>query len=91
MCNNNGIVDYFKDFIEDEFKWIYEDEDIVNNLVESFDGRISVEEVEDLLDNNRELIIDCISNDEWLIQQIHERMDDFVFDAIKDYLNNREQ
>lgn len=80
--------DLFQKFIQDEYEWILND-DVVQILLEGFDGRITEEEFYENMDMfiNRAVISFC--NDEWIIQQMHDNMDDTMRDVLKDYLNEK--
>lgn len=80
--------DLFQRFIRDEYEWILND-DAVRILLEGFDGRITEEEFYENMDMfiNRAVISFC--NDEWIIQQMHDNMDDTMRDVLKDYLNEK--
>ena len=82
------MEDYFEKFIQDEYEWILND-DAVRILLEGFDGRITEEEFYENMDMfiNRAVTLFC--NDEWIIQQMHDNMDDTMRDVLKDYLNEK--
>lgn len=77
----------FEKFIEEEFDSIYKDSDIVNWLLDTLDDKITEDMFYDNFDELKEIVIEDVSNDEWLIQQIHERMDDMLIDALRSLLN----
>lgn len=81
--------DLFARFINEEFEWIYSDSDSVKYIVEGFDNEISEDEFYENFEAFKNRVVNTTSNDEWLIQQIHERMDDMLRDVLKDYLNNK--
>lgn len=80
--------DLFQRFIQDEYEWILND-DVIQILLEGFDGEITEEEFYENMDMfiNRAVTMFC--NDEWIIQQIHDNMDDTMRDVLKDYLNEK--
>jgi hypothetical protein len=77
----------FERFIEEEFDSIYEDSDAVNWLLDTLDDEITEDMFYDNFDELKEIVTEDVSNDEWLIQQIHERMDDMLIDALRSLLN----
>jgi hypothetical protein len=77
----------FERFIEEEFDSIYEDSDVVNWLLDTLDDEITEDMFYDNFDELKEIVTEDVSNDEWLIQQIHERMDDMLIDALRSLLN----
>jgi hypothetical protein len=83
------MEDLFAKFIDEEFECIFSDEDNVDYAIEDFDDeRLTSEKFYKHFDEFKEQVVDMTSNDEWLIQQIHERMDDMLRDVLKEYLNN---
>jgi len=81
--------DSFARFINEEFEWIFSDEDSVNYIIEGFnDKRLTSEKFYKHFDEFKNQVVNMTSNDEWIIQQIHERMDDMLRDVLKEYLNN---
>ena len=81
--------DLFARFINEEFEWIFSDEDSVNYIIEDFnDERLTSEKFYKHFDEFKNQVVNMTSNDEWIIQQIHERMDDMLRDVLKNYLNN---
>ena len=82
------MEDFFQRFIQDEYEWILND-DAVQILLEGFDGKITGEEFYENMDMfiNRAVTMFC--NDEWIIQQMHDNMDDTMRDVLKDYLNEK--
>ena len=81
------MEDLFARFIEEEFEYIFSDSDCVNYIIEGFDNEISEDEFYEHFEVFKNRVVNMTSNDEWLIQQIHERMDDMLRDVLKDYLN----
>lgn len=80
----------FAKFIAEEFEYIFSDEDCVNWIIEGLnDERLNSEKFYQHFDKFKNQVVNMTSNDEWIIQQIHERMDDMLRDVLKDYLNNR--
>ena len=80
----------FAKFIAEEFEWIFSDEDSVNWIIEGFDDkRLDSEEFYQHFDEFKNRVVNMTSNDEWIIQQIHERMDDMLRDVLKDYLDKQ--
>lgn len=78
----------FAKFIAEEFEYIFSDEDCVNWIIEGFnDERLDSEKFYQHFDEFKNKVVNMTSNDEWIIQQIHERMDDMLRDVLKDYLN----
>jgi hypothetical protein len=77
----------FERFIEEEFDSIYEDSDVVNWLLDTLDDEITEDMFYDNFDELKEIVTEDVSNDEWLIQQIHERMDDMLIEALRSLLN----
>ena len=81
------MEDLFAKFIAEEFEWIFSNSDSAKYILEGFDNKITEDEFYDHFEVFKERVTDMTSNDEWLIQQIHERMDDMLIDILKDYLN----
>lgn len=73
----------FERFIEEEFDSIYEDSDVVNWLLDTLDDKITEDTFYDNFDELKEAVVEAVTNDEWLIQQIHERMDDMLIDVLR--------
>ena len=80
--------DLFQRFIQDEYEWILND-DTVQILLEGFDGRITEEEFYENIDMFINRAANMFCNDEWIIQQLHDNMDDTMRDVLKDYLNEK--
>ena len=81
--------DLFAKFIDEEFEFIFSDEDSINYIIEGFDDeRLTSEKFYKHFDEFKNQVVNMTSNDEWIIQQIHERMDDMLRDVLKEYLNN---
>ena len=80
--------DFFARFIKDEYEWILND-DVVQILLEGFDGRITEEEFYENMDMFINRAVNMFCNDEWIIQQMHDNMDDTMRDVLKDYLNEK--
>ncbi len=81
--------DLFARFIQDEFEWIFSDSDSVANVAAGFDEKINEDEFYEHFEEFKNQVVNRVANDEWIIQQIHERMDDMLVDVLKDYLNNK--
>lgn len=82
------MEDFFARFIRDEYEWILND-DVVQILLEGFDGRITEEEFYENIDMFINRAVNMFCNDEWIIQQLHDNMDDTMRDVLKDYLNEK--
>lgn len=82
------MEDFFARFIKDEYEWILND-DVVQILLEGFDGRITEEEFYENIDMFINRAVNLFCNDEWIIQQMHDNMDDIMRDVLKDYLNEK--
>ena len=82
------MEDFFARFIQDEYEWILND-DVVQILLEGFDGRITEEEFYENIDMFMNRAVNTFCNDEWIIQQMHDNMDDTMRDILKDYLNEK--
>ena len=82
------MEDFFARFIRDEYEWILND-DVVQILLEGFDGRITEEEFYENADIFINRAVNLFCNDEWIIQQMHDNMDDTMRDVLKDYLNEK--
>ena len=82
------MEDFFARFIQEEYEWILND-DIVQILLEGFDGRITEEEFYENADMFINRAVNSFCNDEWIIQQMHDNMDDTMRDVLKDYLNEK--
>ena len=82
------MEDFFARFIKDEYEWILND-DVVQILLEGFDGRITEEEFYENIDMFINRAVNLFCNDEWIIQQMHDNMDDTMRDVLKDYLNEK--
>ena len=82
------MEDFFARFIRDEYEWILND-DVVQILLEGFDGRITEEEFYENMDMFINRAVNSFCNDEWIIQQMHDNMDDTMRDILKDYLNEK--
>ena len=76
----------FQRFIQDEYEWILND-DVVQILLGGFDGAITEEEFYENMDMFINRAVNMFCNDEWIIQQMHDNMDDTMRDVLKDYLN----
>lgn len=81
--------DLFAKFIEEEFEYIYSDSDVVNWFIEGFDGKFTEDEFYAHFEEFKNQVVNATANDEWIIQQIHERMDDMLRDSLKNYLNEK--
>ena len=84
------MINYFEQFVKDELEWICND-DMINILLEGFDGEITEDELDEHLEDFMNQSVQDFCNDEWIIQTMHDWMHDFMVDAIKDYLNSKEQ
>lgn len=82
------MEDFFARFIRDEYEWILND-DVVQILLEGFDGRITEEEFYENADMFINRAVNSFCNDEWIIQQMHDNMDDTMRYVLKDYLNEK--
>lgn len=82
------MEDFFARFIQEEYEWILND-DVVQILLEGFDGRITEEEFYENIDMFINRAANMFCNDEWIIQQLHDNMDDTMRDVLKDYLNEK--
>ena len=81
--------DLFAKFIDEEFEFIFSDEDNIKYIIEGFDDeRLTSEKFYKHFDEFKNQVVNMTSNDEWLIQQIHERMDDMLRYVLKKYLKN---
>ncbi len=80
----------FEGFIEEEFNYIYKDPDIVNWFLETLNTDMTIDMFYDNFDEIKEQVIKDVSNDEWLIQIIHERMDDMLINALKNIFTEAE-
>ena len=81
--------DLFAKFIAEEFEYMYSDEDRINYIVENLDdGEIAFKTFYQHFDTFKNQVVNMTSNDEWLIQQIHDRMDDMLIDAMMRYFIN---
>ena len=78
----------FQRFIQDEYEWILND-DVIQILLEGFDGAITEEEFYENMDMFINRAVNMFCNDEWIIQQMHDNMDDTMRDVLKDYLNEK--
>jgi hypothetical protein len=78
----------FQRFIQDEYEWILND-DVVQILLEGLDGAITEEEFYENMDMFINRAVNMFCNDEWIIQQMHDNMDDTMRDVLKDYLNEK--
>jgi hypothetical protein len=83
------MEDLFARFIDEEFKWIYSDSEAAQWFIEGFDNKFTEDEFYEHFEEFKNQVVNETANDDWLIQQIHERMDDMLIDALKDYLNNK--
>ena len=81
--------DLFARFIDQEFEWIFSDGDVVNWVLEGFGNEIDEDEFYEHFEEFKNQVVNKVANDEWIIQQIHERMDDMLIDSLKDYLNDK--
>ena len=81
--------DLFAKFIAEEFEYMYSDEDRINYIVENLDdGEIAFKTFYQHFDAFKNQVVNMTSNDEWLTQQIHDRMDDMLIDAMMRYFIN---
>ena len=85
------MEDLFVKFINEEFEWIYNDTDSTKFILEGFSGTITEDEFYEMFEELKNQVTNAVANDDWIIQQIHERMDDMLIDALKDYLADEEQ
>ena len=83
------MEDLFAKYIEEEFEYIYSDSEAIQWLIEGFDNKFTEDEFYEHFEEFKNQVVNKTANDEWLIQQIHERMDDMLIDLLKDYLNNK--
>ena len=81
--------DLFARFINEEFEYIYSDSGAAQYFIEGFNNKFTEDEFYEHFEEFKNQVANATSNDEWLIQQIHERMDDMLRDVLKDYLNNK--
>ena len=79
----------FAKFINEEFEYIYSDSEVAQWFIEGFDNKFTEDEFYEHFEEFKNQVVNKTTNDEWLIQQIHERMDDMLIDVLKDYLNNK--
>lgn len=79
----------FAKFINEEFEWIYSDSEVAQWFIEGFDNKFTEDEFYEHFEEFKNQVVNKTAHDEWLIQQIHERMDDMLIDVLKDYLNNK--
>ena len=83
------MEDLFVKFINEEFEHIYSDSDVAKCFVEGFNNKLTEDDFYEHFEEFKNQTVNKTANDDWLIQQIHERMDDMLIDVLKDYLNNR--
>ena len=79
----------FEEFVRDEYDFIYGNCDNMEVLLDGFDN-ISDDMREKLEINMFKKIIpkaiEGLINDDWFWQELHETMDDYLVDAIKEYM-----
>ena len=85
-------MDYFKRFVKEEYEWVYwNSTDGEKMLIENLDNKVSIEEFE----NNFDLFITeamlRFTNNDYVIEHMHELMDDMLFDVLEDYSNDKEK
>ena len=85
------MENFFEKFINEEFEYIYSDFEIFNWFVANFNIEMNENEFYDNFDDFKNDVVDAVSNDEWIIQQIHERMDDMLLDVLKNYTKEKNQ
>lgn len=76
----------FKQFLKEEFDWIYceNDEEMVNMLLDQLDASIESNDItEEEWEFIRKNVIRKMDSDEWLINQIHDRFNDFLYEELK--------
>ena len=83
------MEDLFAKFIEEEFECVYSDFEIFNWLVTNFNIEMNENEFYDNFDDFKNDVVDAVCNDEWIIQQIHERMDDMLLGVLKNYTEEK--
>ena len=83
------MEDLFQKFIKDEYEWVFGESDSTAVLLEGFNGEISEDEFYENFDMFMTQATTYFTNDEWIIQQMHENMHDILVDVLKDYLNNK--
>ena len=86
------MEDLFAKFINEEFEHIYSDSEGIQWFIEGFDNidnKFTEDDFYEHFEEFKNQTVNKTANDDWLIQQIHERMDDMLIDVLKDYLNNR--
>lgn len=83
------MINYFEQFVRDELEWIYND-DMERIILEGFEGKLTEEELDEHAEEFFEQAIEEFCNDDFIIQTMHDWMYDAFVDAIKDYLNSKE-
>jgi hypothetical protein len=83
------MEDFFAKFIREEYEWIFDDAYNVAMLLEGFEDRISEDEFYEHYNEFMDKATMLFCNDEYVIQTIHEYMDDSLRDVLKGYLNKK--
>lgn len=76
----------FEQFVKDEMDWICND-DMINILLDNFDGEITEEELEDNMEVFINQAANRFCNNEYIIQTLHDWMHDEVSDVVKEYIS----
>lgn len=84
-------MDTYKKFIKEEYEWVFgNDSDSINYILEGFEGKITAEEFEKYQDVILNTSVNNFYNDEYVVQQIHENMDDTIREVIRDFIEDKE-
>lgn len=85
-------MDYFKRFIKEEYEWVYwNSTDSEKMLIENLDNKVSIEEFENNFDLFTTEAMLRFTNDDFVIEHMHELMDDMLYDVLEEYSNDKEK
>ena len=86
------MENYFEKFIEQEYEWLYDDNDMVKILLANCENGEKIS-LADFYENYYDFIglaIKNFCNDEYIIQCIHDWMHDALVTEVEIYFNNKE-
>jgi hypothetical protein len=85
-------MDYFKRFIKEEYEWVYwNSTDGEKMLIENLDNKVSIEEFENNFDLFTTEAMLRFTNNDFVIEHMHELMDDMLYDVLEEYSNDKEK
>lgn len=85
-------MDYFKRFVKEEYEWVYSEScDAVQLLLKNLEGKVSEQEFDDYFDMFTSEAMQRYTNNEYVIQSLHEIMDDCLTEVLQEYAENKEE